>query len=130
MYAAKEDLVVRFGDTEVADLGDDAAIAARLADAGAEIDAALYSIYVLPLPAGPWPLLRDIECAIARYRLYDDEVPDRVRNAAASARKRLRLLGEGMTLLVNSDGVAAPRRTQVQATAPTPALTRAALDDA
>ena len=103
---------------------------AALDDASAEIDSIIHDLYPLPLPAGPWPLLRSISCDLARLRLYDDEAPHRVLGAASSARKRLRMLAAGETALVDEGGQRAPRRPLVQATAPDPVMTREALRDA
>ena len=118
-------------DLEIGDLAGtaDARLAAALEDASAEIDSMLHDLYPLPLPAGPWPLLRAITCDLARLRLYDDEAPKRVLGAGSSARARLRRLAAGETALVDAAGKRAPRCPLVRATTPTPALTRDALAD-
>lgn len=137
MYATAADLRARFQgerdhDLEVDHLAGaaDARLIAALEDASAEIDSLIHDLYELPLPAGPWPLLRAIACSLARLRLYDDEAPERVLGAASSARKKLRMLAEGQTALVDGNGQRAPRRPLVQATAPAPEMTREALADA
>ena len=136
MYATRADMAARFGATEmdsIAPADDQGASRAdsRLVDAAAEIDAALYPVFELPLPAGPWPLLRAISCDIARLHLYDDEAPQRVWRGAAEARSRLKmLLARRGTGLVDEAGSPAPRRALAQATAPEPALGRGALSDA
>ena len=140
-YATPDEMRVRFqaerpGDVDV-DLEidclagtDDARLTAALEDASAEINSALHDIYPLPLPAGPWPLLRAVACDLARLRLYDDEAPKRVLGAGSSAHGRLRRLAAGETALVDAAGNRAPRRPLVQATTPAPAMTRDALADA
>lgn len=131
-YAAAADLRQRFDSSEVSclDDGSDDRLTGALADASAEIDAHIHDLYVLPLPAGPWPLLRAVACDLARQRLYDEEAPDTVRYAAERARKRLREIAAGATALVDANGQRATRRPLVQATAPEPVMTRAALEDA
>lgn len=131
-YAAVADLRQRFGSHEIALLdgtGDDR-VTAALADAAAEIDAALADVFVLPLPAGPWPLLVALSCDLARHRLYDDEAPNPVRNAAMRARTRLRAVAAGRIALVDATGRSAPRRPLVQTAGPAPALRREDLRDA
>ena len=136
-YATAGDLRARFqgereGDVEVDDLAGagEVRLTAALEDASAEIDSVIHDLYELPLPAGPWPLLRAIACDLGRLRLYDDEAPERVLRAAGSARKRLKMLAAGETALVDEHGRRAPRRRLVQATAPEPVMTREALVDA
>ena len=136
-YAAPADLRARFqgersGDVEIDDLAGtgDARLTAALADASIEIDSVIGHLFVLPLPAAVWPLLRSVACDIARLRLYDDEAPKRVMGAASAARSRLRRLAGGELALVDDAGRLAPRRPLVQATGPEPVMTRAALDDA
>lgn len=136
-YATAGDLRARFqgerdDDVEVDDLAGtgDARLSAALEDVSAEIDSVIHDLYELPLPAGPWPLLRAIACDLARLRLYDDEAPDRVKGAGSSARKKLRMLAAGETALVDENGQRAARRALVQATAPEPVMTREALVDA
>ena len=131
-YATPADLRQRFESSEVDcldDAGDDR-LTSAVADASAEIDAHIHDLYELPLPAGPWPLLRAAACDLARQRLYDNEAPDTVRYAADRARKRLRELASGGTAIVSEAGQRAPRRPLVQATAPEPVMTRDALADA
>ena len=131
-YATAADLRQRFASSEIACLDEDGddRLTGALADASAEVDAHIHDLYELPLPAGPWSLLRAAACDLARQRLYDDEAPDTVRNAADRARKRLRELASGATALVDEAGRRAPRRPLVQATAPEPVMTRDALVDA
>lgn len=81
-YATQAELVARFTETEIGQVADtdgsgeiDPALVARaLADADAEIDAALAARYQLPLLNVP-PLLTRIACDLARFSLYTDQVP-------------------------------------------------------
>ena len=116
-YATRQDLVERFGAAEVEDLetgtsddDDTTRIAAALADAAAEIDAALATRYVLPLPDGRWPRLVGIACDLARLRLYDDAPPEAAVNRAGSARGALAGLATGKAVLIDEDGNEAPDR--------------------
>ena len=108
-YATREDLVDRFGAEEIAKLGDEARVAAALADAAAEIDAVLAAAYRLPPGDGPWPLLLRIQCDLARGRLYDEAPPERVTGNAEAARERLGGIAEGTVRLVDAQGNAAER---------------------
>lgn len=75
-YAAKADMLARFGTPEVvaltdrANLGvvDDTVLAAALAEADAEMDPYLAPRHVLPLASVP-KILTGFACDIARYRL-------------------------------------------------------------
>jgi len=85
-YATQADLIDRFGATELAQRTDrtngtviDTVVLGRsLSDADAEIDGYLATRYTLPLPSTP-PVINRLACDIARYRLYDDGVPETVR---------------------------------------------------
>lgn len=132
-YAAREDMVKRFGTGEMADLetatddpGSAARVDAALMDASAEIDAQLAARFVLPLPAGPWPRLVPIACDIARARLYDDKVPEAVANRARSARKALGEIAADKAILVDAAGNPAPVRGAALAerAGPEPVMTR------
>ena len=136
-YATAGDLRARFQGESAAD-GEidalagagDARLTAALEDASAAIDAALHERHPLPLGGGPWPLLRAIACDLARLRLYDDEAPERVTAAGAAAGAQLQALADGRAALVDAAGRPAPRRAEVQASAPRPVMTREALADA
>ena len=116
-YAARADLEARFGTAEVEDLARDDAgrIDAALADAAAEIDAALATLYVLPLPAVRWPELVHIACNLARGNLYDDRESEAVTARRRSARARLMRLAEDKTVLVDEAGNRAPKRESAKA---------------
>ena len=66
-----------------------------IADADAEIDGYVGARYTLPLPLPTPPVLVPIACDIARYRLYDDAVPDVVRQRYEDAIARLRDIAAG-----------------------------------
>lgn len=122
-YATAGDMDTRFGAAEVAKLGDADRIAEALGDAAAEIDAALAPRYALPLAAGPWPLLRALECDLARYRLYDNSAPDPVSDRAAKARTILAAIGKGDLALLDAAGKAPARTTAARHDGPDPVMT-------
>ena len=112
-YAARADLVSRFGAGEVESLApsseDPDRTAGALADADAEIDGHLAVRYALPLPSGAsWPLLASVACDLARLRLHDDAAPETVLGRASSARAKLRRLASGELALTDSEGAPAP----------------------
>ena len=131
-YATRPDMDARYGAEEMGELlaGASISITAVLADADAEIDAALAERYALPLPGAAYPALTDIACDIARARLYDDEAPDRVLGRLSSARKRLRELGSGSRRLVDAAGALAAARSHARVSGAEPLMTRAQLRDA
>ena len=128
-YATRADLASRYGLAEISDLerGEEGRIEAALADAAAEIDAALGTVYVVPLEAASdaegaadmpgeaggaatWPVLISIACDLARAHLYDDRESEAVTNRRRSARARLRRLAEDMGTLVDANGNRARKR--------------------
>ncbi|WP_420011028.1 phage protein Gp36 family protein [Tateyamaria sp.] len=115
-YADRQDLIDRFGQTEIESLDPGAAdgafarVTTALADAAAEIDAVVAAAWDLPLPPGPWPLLVAIASDIARARLYDDVAPETVTARATRARAKLRSIPEGRYQLLSVAGDIAPRR--------------------
>lgn len=107
MYATQQDLIDRFGETEVAQLSDrttngaaidPVVVASKLADADAEIDAYLQAKYTLPLAVVP-PVLARIACDIARYHLYDDRATDQVTARYKDAIRFLENLAKGAVSL-------------------------------
>lgn len=115
-YATQQDLVDRFGETEVIQLSDragtgaiDAAVvAAKLADADAEIDGYLAGRYTLPLVPVPLTLQR-IACDIARYHLYDDRPTEYIAKRYDAATAFLRSVAKGdIQLGVDAGGDAPP----------------------
>jgi phage gp36-like protein len=111
-YATQTDLEERFGSDELAHRTDraagvviDAAVLGRaLADADAEIDGYLATRYTLPLASTP-PVLNRLACDLARYRLYDDGVPETVRLRYQDAVSLLKRMASGEVQLA---GIAAP----------------------
>lgn len=112
-YATQADLVERFGEAELAQVADmigageaDATVIARaLADADAEIDAALIGRYALPLATVP-VLLTRIACDLARESLYADHPTEEITNRARRVRELLKGIAQGMMRL---DVAAAPQ---------------------
>lgn len=114
-YATQQDLVDRFGETEVIQLSDRAnagaidvaVVAAKLADADAEIDSYLQGRYTLPLSPVPLTLQR-IACDIARYHLYDDRPTEYVAKRYDAAIAFLRAVAKGDVQLGPDAGGDAP----------------------
>ena len=120
----------RFGAGETADLERDrsAAVDRALADAAAEINGLLSTSYDLPLAAGTYPQLAEIQCHLARLRLYDESAPERVLGNASAARGRLRRIADGRTGLVTGDGSTVRREALVRTSGPDPVMTADALE--
>lgn len=101
-YCTKQDLIDRFGETEVGRLSDrsmqgiidDAVLDQVVADADAEIDGYLAGRYRLPLASVP-VLLRRIACNLVRFYLYTTAAPEDVRAAYDDAVKSLRGIARG-----------------------------------
>jgi phage gp36-like protein len=111
-YCAKQDLIDRFGEGELIQLTDrtgagvinDTVLNRAINDADGEINGYLASRYDLPL-AGTPPVLTLKACDIARYYLYDEAVPDVVKERYASAIRWLELVAVGkITLGLDTDG--------------------------
>ena len=135
-YLDADDLIARFGATEIDDLAppDDpdaraATINNAITDACAEIDGVISEVYVLPLRAGTWPLLRAIGVDIARAQLYDDLPPERVLGRASAARNRLKRIGAGELRLLDASGLETDRHPTVLVDAGTPIATRENLSE-
>lgn len=77
----------------------DAVLSRAIADADAEIDGFVGARYSLPLPDPVPPVLVPVACDIARYRLYDDAVPDVVRQRYEDAVSRLKDIAAGRLTL-------------------------------
>lgn len=105
-YATQQDLIDRYGQTELAQLTDPTAgatintttVARALADADAEINSYVGVRYTLPLPSTPVVILR-VACDIARYNLWDNAAPDAVATRYKNAIALLKLLATGDTTL-------------------------------
>lgn len=113
-YATQADLTDRFGATELAQRTDrangtviDTVVLGRaLSDADAEIDGYLATRYTLPLPSTPQVVNR-LACEIARYRLYDDGVPETVRVRYQDAVTLLKRMASGEVKLAGITPVTA-----------------------
>lgn len=116
-YATQQDLVDRFGDTELVQLSDrldpqtgtiNATIVAKaLADAGELIDGYLANRYRVPVAAPVPAILLQLAADIARYKLHVNEPPDLVRKNYEDALKRLKEIGEG-SFVLQAAGAEAP----------------------
>ncbi len=112
-YASLSDMVDRFGETEVAQrtnrvdgLTVDLAVLERaLGDADAQIDSYLASRYTLPLVSTPTVLIR-LACDITRYHLFDDGVPETVRQRFEDAVSLLKKLASGDVVLAGHESAA------------------------
>jgi phage gp36-like protein len=115
-YVTLQELIDRFGDSELAtlappdDIGgtlDSAAVTRACEDASGEADgyiaAAGYSTPLSPTPAIVTAYVADM----ARYRLYDDHAPDQITRRYQDAIKFFRMLAEGKVQL----GVQEPAST-------------------
>lgn len=117
-YATSIDLVNRFGETELIQLSDRAStgaintvvVAAKLADADAEIDGYLAGRYTLPLAAVPLALVR-IACDVARYHLYDDRPTEQVSQRYKDAIRFLEMVAKGNVQLGVDSGGGVPAVT-------------------
>jgi len=120
-YAAKQDLVDRFGELEIIQLTDrdtippaaidDTIVARALTDADALIDGHLLAAYSLPLPSTP-PALVKIACDIARFYLWGDRADPKgaIRAAYDDALRWLVSVSKGVIKL-ELDGAHAPAAT-------------------
>lgn len=110
-YATQQDLIDRFGESEIEQVADrdgdsaiDAAVtAAALGDADKLIDGYVAGRYGLPLATVP-PLIVALACDIARYKLHKDQPPETVRNNYQDALRQLRDIAAG-TLKLDVAGV-------------------------
>ena len=112
MYCTQQDLVDRFGETELIQLTDTSgagtidatAVARAIADAEGEIDTYLAKAASLPLSPAP-AIVAAAACDMARYRLYRDQLTepvtqrykDAIRLLSAIARGEIRLSAEAVT---------------------------------
>lgn len=111
-YATLQSMVERFGDAELIQRTDryasgqmDVQVMDRaLADADAEVNSYLAVRYALPLAGVPTALAR-VAADIARYRLYDDGVPETVRKRYEDAVALLKRMASGdVKLVLDGDG--------------------------
>ena len=101
-YATQQDLIDRFGETELVQLSNraggatvDATVVDRaLADADAEIDSYLAARYTLPLSPVPEVVAR-LAADMARFYLFDDRATEQVSKRYDNAVKLLRSIASG-----------------------------------
>ncbi len=114
-YATQQNLIDRFGTTELAQLTDrtngttiDAAVVAKaLGDADAEINGYLATRYTLPLSPVP-TIIERLACDMARYYLYEDRVTEQVKARYDTALKFLTNVSKGVITLGVDAASAAP----------------------
>ncbi|MFZ5538135.1 MAG: gp436 family protein [Pseudomonadota bacterium] len=137
MYATQQDLIDRFGETELAQLSDragsgaidPAVVARKLADAAAEIDSYLVGRYTLPLNPVPTVLVR-LACDLARYHLYDDRATEQVAQRYRDAIRFLEQVAKGAVQLgVVPDGTPAVPSAAPEFDAPPRVFDRKSLRD-
>lgn len=127
-YAAKANMIARFGEDEVialtdrANVGtiDDAVLASALAEADAEIEPYLAPRHKLPLASVP-KILTGYACDIARYRLCGSSVTetDAIRNRYKDAVRFLESVAAGkIGLGLDAANNVAPPANTVQFSAP------------
>ena len=110
-YATKIDLDTRYGITEIVERSDrggtgsaDAVVvSAALSDADNEIDGYLSVQYELPLVPVP-ALVKQVACAIARYRLWEEGASDIVRKGYEDAIATLKRIAAGTMRLPSISG--------------------------
>lgn len=119
-YATKQDLIDRFGETELIQRTDrtnvppttvdDDVVAQHLADAFGMIDGYVAKRYTLPLATVP-ASLRKAACDMARFYILAESASDGVRKAFDDAVKLLRDIADGRVQLDAGDGDEAPAQS-------------------
>lgn len=137
-YATLQDMIDRFGETELAQLSDRSGSAvavdqlvidAKLADADAEIDGYLGQRYTLPLATVP-QVLKRIATDVARYHLYDDRATEQVTNRYKDAIAFLKDVARGLaTIGVDQGGTTPTESAAPDYTANDPVFNRDTLKD-
>lgn len=104
MYAARQDMIDRFGEAEIRQLTDrrdppagaidDTVLTEALEDADGLIDSYLAGRYALPLADVP-KILKRYACDIARFYLWKDNAGEIVRQAYQDAEKFLKDVAAG-----------------------------------
>ena len=134
MYATLQNMLDRFGETEIAQLTDIGEVATggvvqavldrALEDADAEINGYLAARYTLPLTSTP-TLLVGIASDIARYRLYRDQVSETVNARYKAAVKLLENIAAGkVSLGLDASSAPAPVSDSVHFGTPTRVFAR------
>ncbi|NKF51366.1 DUF1320 domain-containing protein [Shewanella sp. WXL01] len=116
VYATTQDMVARFGEQELIDLTDrdgsqgsivSDVLDTALASASALIDGYLAGRYQLPM-TNALPVLADLCCEIARYKLYDEEAHEAVQQRFKDAERFLVKVSKGeISLGVDTAGESA-----------------------
>lgn len=117
LYASAEQMLARFGESELIALTDrdgaaggivTAVLDTALSDASALIDGYLAGRYALPLATPPVALTR-LCCDMARYGLYDDQANEQVSQRNSDAVRFLEKVSEGkISLGLSSEGSTTP----------------------
>ena len=116
-YATQQQLIERFGETEITQLSDrdrngaiDSNVVARaLADADALIDSYVGKRHALPLAETP-PRIAGIAADIAYFKLFRNDPPDYVRTAFEDAMKALKDISNGAAVIELGTGGTEPAR--------------------
>lgn len=126
-YASQDDLIARFGETELIQLTDRASggvvdadyLAVSLTEAQAEVDSYIGAIYDLPLLTTPVSLIT-ATCNIARYRLYNQQATEEVKIRYDDTIRWLRDVARGLASLglpatqaPESQSIVVQSRTQI-----------------
>lgn len=110
-YCTQQNLIDRYGNEElllIIDRDQDGTLDSTIidlaiADASAEIDSYLGTVYTLPLSSTP-AVLTIYACDIARYRLYDDRTTDEVQTRYNQAIYWLKMVAQGKATLGDTGG--------------------------
>jgi phage gp36-like protein len=121
-YCTKQNLIDRYGETELIQLTDRSALGAiddtvidrAIADADGEIDGYLAGRYSAPISPIPKSLVR-IACHLTRYYLYDDQAPEQITKRYDDAVKFLRGVASGQ-ISIGVDAAGAKPTSQNTAT--------------
>lgn len=105
-YATQQDMIDRYGLNELVQLTDHAGantvnaavLELALGDAQATVDGYLRTAYQLPLSVVPAELVR-VACDLARYYLFGDAAPERVKTRRDEAMAWLRDVSAGRVAL-------------------------------
>jgi phage gp36-like protein len=138
-YASKQEMIDRFGQDELIQLTDrsnpptgaivDSVLDAALADADAEINGYLQARYTLPLASVPL-LVSRLARDIARYFLYDDQVPETIGDRYRAAVKTLDQISKGVIQLgLDQAGQSTPATASPETVADTPVFSTDTLAD-
>lgn len=106
IYATQDDLIARFGETELVQLTDRASdgvvdvayLDVSITEAQAEVDSYIGAIYDLPLLTVPVSLVT-ATCNIARYRLYNQQATEEVKIRYEDTIRWLRDVARGLASL-------------------------------